>query len=237
MQDKKGFFCSCLIPTIIIAFIFLPLQGGGMNSARSASNDEIAQQVTFVPQVTPFVYPTLSPREIATAAYLHGPVEYEKGAFYSPTYKWVSCGAYPKYTNQTCYELCYGGKCYFVSDKDSRVSLYISLVDERENRIGDLENLKNERWSRVLKTTGDCIKAGGSGVLVFTFYVALADPEPTSKGIATILTAVGAGIVCGGTIWGAISKEGEKKLIINDIDSATITAIDIFLDIEKYPSE
>lgn len=149
----------------------------------------------------------------------------------------MSCGADSKYANQVCYEICYAGKCYFVSDKDGRVKLFISLVQERENRIDDLEILKDGRWPRILKTTGDCIKAGGSGVLVVTFYVAVADPEPASKGIATILTAVGAGIVCGGTIWEAISRESEKKPIINDIHSATMTAIDIFFDIGKYPSE
>lgn len=87
MQNRKGFFRYCFIPVSIIAIAFLPLKRGQENSARLALYDGISQQVTFAPQMTPLVYPTLSPMQIATAMYLYGPVEYEKGASSSPTYR------------------------------------------------------------------------------------------------------------------------------------------------------
>jgi len=236
MQKHKHFFRFAFILSIILSIFLCPLQGWFNYSSTPVSAGGNLQ-VTFEPQITPIDYHTLSPEEITTAVYEMGPIKYEKDAFYSPTYRWVSCGGDPKHAGYVCYEICYGGNCFFVSDSDGRVGLYVSLVEEREKKIDELEELNRIRWPDVLKAGGDCLKAAGGGILIYTFYFAAASPEPTSKGIATLITAIGGGIICGGSLYNAFFPEGEKDEITKDIDAATITAIDVFLDIEKYSSE
>jgi hypothetical protein len=170
--------------------------------------------------------------------YLVGPLEYEKDAFYSPTYKWVSCGTDPKHDGQVCYEICYGGNCYFVSDADGRVGLYVSLVDEREKKIDELAEYDDSTVSAIFGVVADCVKgAGGAGVLYGLFTIAVTDPEPITKTLAAGATAVGTIIVCGNSIYDGIKRHNGKERVLQNLEAATYTAIDIFLDIEKNPLE
>jgi len=238
MHKHKRGFRFLLVGLIIVSLFLCPLYNPISDITRSASADGIVQQVTFVPKVTPFIFHTLSPEQIATAAYLYGPIEYEKDAFYSPTYKWVSCGGDPEYTNHTCFEICYGGNCYFVSDKDSRISLYISLVKHREEKIDELEGFDRDTVDVIFDVVADCLEGAGAGIVIYSLYgIAVADPEPASKTIVTLISALATVAVCGKSIWGVFSQSNEKKVLLADIVSSTVTAIDIFIDIEKYPLE
>jgi hypothetical protein len=238
VHKQKRYFRFILISLVVISFIFCPLQSTLRNSTQPVSADEIDHQVTYEPQITPFVYHTLSPAEIGTAVYLLGPIEYEKDAFYSPTYKWVSCGGDPKYLNHTCYEICYGGNCYFVSDIDSRVSLYISLVDDREEKIDELGELDRDTVDVIFDVVTDCLEGAGAGVVIYSLFgIAVADPEPVSKTIVSVLSALATVAICGKSIWGVFSQSADKKVIVSDIVTSTVTAIDLFIDIEKYPVE
>lgn len=198
----------------------------------------LAAQITFVPQVTPAQYYTQAPQPIATLVHSSTLQLLEKDAVYSPTYELVSCGGAPEHQNQICYQICYGGSCLFVSDKDHRVGLYVSLVDDREENLDVLESLDRDFVDALFAILGDCTEAAVKSSIVYgLFTVAVADPEPLSKSAVSALAAGSAIFLCGKSLWNQVSKKADKMEVIEDIKESTDTAIEILLDIEKYPSE
>jgi hypothetical protein len=239
MGDRKRYFRITFVVLLALVMLLCSMTNAFLFPAGSYHEDALAQAFTFVPQITPAQYHTEEPPTIATLVYESLPwVELEKGALYSPTYKWVSCRGIEDYEGHTCYEVCYGGKCFFVSDKDSRVSLYVDLVKERETKIGELEILDRNTFDVIADIVGDCLEGTAGGLVIYSlFSVAVADPEPVTKGFVTGLTAVGTIAYCGKSIWNGFSQKADKDDIIEDINEATTTAIGILLDLEKYPPE
>ena len=82
------------------------------------------------------------------------------------------------------------------------------------------------------------MKGAGGGFFVYSSFVATVDPEPVTKTISVVITAVGGGIICGGSIFDtAIARKAEKDKLLEEITDDTQTAIQIFLDLENNPPE
>ena len=118
--------------SIALGVFFLPCPSTWFTPIEDAH----AQQFTFVPHLTPASYQTQDPLLILTVMYQAGPLDAENAGYYSPTYEIVSCQT--EYEG-ICFRICYGGNCYVLQDDNSRVNLFVELVDHRESNISKLE--------------------------------------------------------------------------------------------------
>ncbi len=135
-------------------------------------------------------------------------VDIEEGEFYSPTYEKVDCGSID---DDLCFELCYAGQCFIYGNDDDRVQRYMDKVDDREDGIRELKILRAERGGAVFDAAGTCVQAGAGAGLAYAAAVGLLNPEPLVSKVLGGIAAVGAGIVCGGSIYDAWYVEGLKQ--------------------------
>ena len=213
MRQRRSIlrFAYCLL--IAFVFILFPILNSIQPGSGVAAADGISQGFTFVPQVTQVSFQTLQPFSIATRIVASGPVDLGQGAFFSPTYARVDCG---EIEDETCFELCYAGKCIIYGGSDDRVRRFIEKVDAREQGIVALEILRAEKGGVISDAIGQCVGSGVKAGLAYLAVVGITAPEPTITKILGVIAAGGTIILCGGDIYSALHVESLKQEIVEE---------------------
>jgi hypothetical protein len=243
MADRKKRFRIGLVVLVAISLFVCPLAAGGFGLGganaqiaftpnvstlvltQTVEGPELELGATVEPEATPIMHPTFDTNRIVST---------EEGGFYTPTYARVECG--PSIEDDVCYELCYAGRCHVYGDDDDRVGIFVGRVEERRQRVEDLDTERDAARGRTVTAVGTCFGAAAGGFLVYTGVIAAADPEPATRTIATVLTAVGAAILCGGSAYTAYTQNTDRiSDIEGDIHRLGQEAVGEFESLERNP--